>query len=116
MTLVLRNMPRYRFRYEDAEGSERVASLLRGQSVAHLNLSAKDEHYLTHLVVGIGGQPHPVFVDDGKSIQEPAAVVVEAPAVAVEAPVEAAKVAAPAMPAMPARPKAKSKKPKSKKV
>lgn len=107
MTLVLRNMKRYRFRYDDANGVERVAVLHRGQSVAHLNLSEQSEWQLRHLVIGIGGEPHPVFIDDGVAVKE----VNVAPVAPVEGPVAVVPVEEPAA----AAPKTTAKKAAAKK-
>lgn len=118
MTLVLRNMPVYRFRYVDTNGTERFAVLYKGQSTAHLNISDETLALLRRLIVGIGGEPHPVFteVEAPVAVRPAPAPVVEAPAatqeVSVEVPAEPVAAApAPKPAAKKAKPKAKAKKP-----
>ena len=82
MTLVLRNRPVYRFRYVDTNGMERFAVLYKGQSTAHLNISEQSIGMLKRLVVGIGGEPHPIFTEVAQAVAAPAAQQVQAAVVA----------------------------------
>ena len=84
MTLVLRNMPVYRFRYVDTNGMERFAVLYKGQSTGHLAISDHSLSLLKRLVVGIGGEPHPVFTEVAAPVAQ--AAVTAAPVAEVSRP------------------------------